>query len=213
MLKRLITVTFCFYALTSFAQTGGVEHLQIDSAGSFHHALIPILGTIAPAGNHFKVFMQTNTVNLKELVVYPWPSTYEQFKREFVAMKVEDPLANLHLNLPSPAEMRNLAYSQGGIVMPGPISMLYDQFSKEARSKKIYAGLMKKDKAAVRYNNSLISKITGIKDEDEIQKFIDFCALQVQFILDSSDYELYAVIMNCYSEFCKSGGDTLAPGE
>jgi len=210
MLNRLITVILCFYALTSFAQTGGTERLKIDSAGSFHHALIPLPGTMALTGNHFKVFMQTKVVNLKELVVRPWPATYQQFKKEFIEMEIEDPLANLDLHLPSPEEMRMLACSPGGTGI-SIISFLYDKYSKEALSKKIYEGLMKKEKAAVRYNNALISKITGIKDETEIRKFIDFCALQVQFILDSSDYELYAAIMDCYQNFCINEYDTLVP--
>lgn len=185
----------------------------IISSISFDHVIIPIPPDITSSGIHFNISMQTQTVELKELVVHPWPETYKQFKEEFIALEVEDPLANLDLHLPSPAEMRNFAYSKGGIVMPGPISMLYDQFSKEARSKRIYADLMKKERAAVRYNNVLITRITGIKDEDEIKKLKDFCALQIQFILDSSDYELYAAIMNCYEDFCMNMTDTVAPRE
>jgi hypothetical protein len=187
----------------------------IISSISFEHVIIPIPADIPSSGIHFNVYMQTQTINLKELVVHPWPATFKQFKKEFIEMEVEDPLANLDLHLPSPEEMRMFSYSlEGGFGVRLPlISMLYDQFSKEARSKRIYTDLMKKEKAAVRYNNVLISKITGIKNEDGIKKFIDFCALQVQFILESSDYELYAAIMDCYSEFCMTGTDTVAPGE
>jgi hypothetical protein len=185
----------------------------IISAISFETAFIPIPEGIAMTGFHLNICLLNKIVNLKELVVHPWPETYKQFKKEFLALEVEDPLANLDLHLPSPAEMRNLAYSQGGIVMQGPISLLYDKFSKEARSKRIYADLMKKERADVRYNNVLITKITGIKDEGEIKKFKDFCSLQVQFILDSSDYELYAAILDCYEIFCENIIDAVAPGE
>jgi hypothetical protein len=215
MLKRLIIVTFFFYALTSFAQNVAVDRLQsdtlIDTAFSYHH-LLPIPDNFNSKGNFYKDYLNGGTVHLKIPGVRPCPATYEQFKKEFLELEVEDPLANLDLHLPSPEEMRMLA-CQGGIVMPGPISILYDQFSKEARSKEIYAGLMKKDEAALRYNDALITKLTGIKDKDEIQKFMDFCAIQIQFILKSSDYELYAAIMDCYGEFCKTGTDTVAPGE
>jgi hypothetical protein len=184
----------------------------IISAISYEHAIIPIPGNISSKAYHFNVYLQTKTENLKELVVHPWPETYKQFKKEFLALEVEDPLANLDLHLPTPAEMKMLSYSQGatGISI---ISYFYDKYSKEARSKRIYADLMKKERADVRYNNVLISRITGIKDEDEIKKLKDFCALQVQFILDSSDYELYAAIMDCYDEFSMNETDTVAPGE
>lgn len=183
----------------------------IITAISFETVVYPIPHNIPSTGYHFNICMQNKTVNLKEFVVHPWPATYKAFKKAFVEMEVENPLANLDLHLPSPKELRNLAYSQGGVVMPGPISMLYDQFSKEAKSKRIYAGLMKKEQVAVRYNNVLITRLTGIKDEVEIKKLIDFCALRDQFILDSSDYELYAAIMDCYDQFRMNGLDTVTP--
>jgi hypothetical protein len=213
MPKRLITVILFLFAVTSFAQTGMTEKPRPDSTGTSHYLFIPKSGTIISADHYFKDYQRAKTIDLHDSVQPPWPATYEEFKKAFIEMVIEDPLANLDLHLPSPAEMRNLAYPQGGIVMPGPISLLYDQFSKEARSKRIYAGLLKKDQVAVRYNNAVISKLTGLKNEEEIKQFIDFCALKVQFILDSSDYELYAAIMDCYGNFCISENDTVVPGE
>jgi hypothetical protein len=185
----------------------------IISAISFHHAVILIPDELSAKQYYINVVMHDDTVNLKELVVRPWPSTYEELKKEFMAVEIDDPVANLDLHLPSAGEMKNLAYPQGGIRMSGPISMLYDQFSKEARSKQIYADLMKKEKAGKRYNKVLVSKITGLKDEDEIKKFMDYCALQIKFILESTDYELYAAIMNCYDDYCKTNHSLPVPGE
>jgi len=211
MFKWLITVIFCFYAMVSLAQTAVTEIPHTDTTGAFHHLSVPNSGNIISLGKYYKDYLQAKTINPGDLVHTPWPATWEEFKKEFIEMKVEDPIANLDLHLPSPKEMRNEAYPQGGIVMQGPISFLYDKFSKEAMSKRIYAELTKKDEAAVRYNKVVISKITGMHDEDEIRKFIDFCALRVQFILDASDYELYAAIMDCYQNFCINEYDTLVP--
>jgi hypothetical protein len=177
----------------------------VISAVSFHRAVILIPDDIIDKEYIINVIMQDDTVNLKELIVRPWPATYKEFKKEFMEVEIDDPIANLDLYLPSPDEMRNLAYPQGGIVMPGPFSMLYDQFSKEARSKKTYAELIKKDRADKRYSKSLVSKITGLKNEDDIRKFMDYCAMNIKFILESTDYELYAAILNCYDEYCRAG--------
>ena len=183
------------------------------TAVSFHPAVIPIPLNIA--GNEYlmQVILQKDTVNLKELVIHPWPSTYSQFKKEFMELDVEDPIANLDLNLPSPEEMRNLAYPEGGIFIPGPIGILYNQFSREARLKRTYAELMKKERADKRYNASIVSRVTGMKNADDIKKFIEFCALQIKFILESTDYELYAAILDCYGEYCKAGEGTNGRGE
>ena len=183
------------------------------SAVSYHHALLPIPSNFTGTEFLVEVIMQSDTVHLKELVIYPWPSTFTQLKKEFMELEIEDPIANLNLHLPSPQEMRNLARPEGGISVPGPIGLLYSQFSREARSKRVYAELQKKAQAERRYNVSLVAKITKMKDEDEIKKFIDFCDLQIRFILDATDYELYAAIMDCYGEYCKIEMAPIFPGE
>lgn len=211
MFKWLITATFFLYTLVSLAQSSVTEIPQVDSAGTLHHLFIPKSNSIISYDNYNKFSNQAKSINPKDSVRSPWPATWEEFKKEFLEMKVEDPLANLDLHLPSPEEMRNLAYGGYIFVAKGPISILYDHFSKEARSKRIYADLMRKDAAAVRYNSVIISKITGLQDEEEIKKFIDFCAFRVEFILNASDYELYAAILDCYEEFCMNEIDTVVP--
>ena len=46
-------------------------------------------------------------------------------------------------------------------------------------------------------------KITGLKDDQEIREFMKFCTLEVKFILEASDYELYLAIRNCYVEYAQ----------
>jgi hypothetical protein len=212
MFKWLITATFFLYSLVSLAQSSVTEIPQRDSTIILRHPFIPKSNNIISYDNYNKFNKQVKTINPQDSVQTPWPATWEDFKKEFIEMKVEDPIANLDLHLPSPKEMRNIAYPQGGIVIQGPISFLYDQFSKEAQSKRVYADLMRKDAAAVRYNHVLVSKITGLQDDKEIKKFMDFCAFQVEFILNASDYELYAAILDCYEDFCINENDTVEPG-
>jgi hypothetical protein len=179
----------------------------IISAVSFHHATILVPVDLKENECRIEVVMKQDTVQLRELVIYPWPSTFSQLKRDFLQVEVEDPLADLDLHLPSPEELKMLSYSlEGGFGIKVPlISILYDQFSKEAKNKKNYETEMKREKAYTRYNKVVVSRVTGLKNEDEIQKFMAYCALQVKFILESTDYELYAAILNCYHDFCQAG--------
>jgi hypothetical protein len=222
MLKGLISFTLTLFTLALFAQTGGSDKILtgvpntapnedslFDSIFISPRYLNPMPGYSVPKGSLYQGYLDQTSKELKDKAVPPFPVTYAEFRRQFLELKVEDPLANLRMVLPSPKEMRNLAYPEGGIVVQGPISFLYDRFSKEARSNRIYAGLVKKDVAYARYSYALITRITGLTDEDEIREFIDFCALQIQFILKASDYELYAAIMNCFSEYCKVETDTI----
>lgn len=181
------------------------------SAVSFHQTIIEIPGIVEPGEYHFRVTMRKDTVYLKELVIYPWPSTYSQLRREFMEIEVKDPKDDIDLHLPSMKDIIADLKTPGvpgqiGIYFgPGPFSLLYNQFSKEARSRKIYTEALKIEKANYRYNKVVVSRVTGLKNEDDILIFMEYCALQVKFILESTDYELYAAILDCFDEFCRKG--------
>lgn len=177
------------------------------SAVSYRRISFIVPGDMKTTAYSLDVLLENDTVGLKEVVIYPWPSTYKQFKEEFLELEVEDPLANLDLHLPSMKDLSNLMKTPGipgqiGLYSgPGPFSLLYDQFSKEARSKRMYADVLRREKAGNRYNKIVVSRVTGLKDEEEIADFMKFCPLDVRFILGSTDYELYLAIRNCYIEF------------
>lgn len=191
----------------------------VISAVSYHPAFIYIPSDANNQGYLVEIIMQQDTIHLKELVIYPWPATYSQLKKDFLKVEIEDPMADIDLNLPSLKDLGKFLKTpmepgQIGIYAgPGPFSILYDQFSKEARSKRMYAEILKKEKVDKRYNKATVSRITGLKGEDEIKKFMDFCSLQIKFILESTDYELYAAILNCYDEYCRAGLQPVQTGE
>jgi len=166
---------------------------------------IIISNHVFPLPNYKEIINYKENVNSIEQVSHPWPATYEELKREFMKVEIDDPIADLDLHLPTPEELRMLTYSlEGGFGLHLPlISILYNEFSKEAHSKEIYAGLVKKDKADKRYNKAVVSRITGLRNDDEIKKFMEYCILQIKFILESTDYELYAAILECYDEYCQ----------
>lgn len=186
----------------------------IVTAISFHRMLIPVPKEPYATGP-MDIILKSDTVNLKELTIRPWPATYEDLKRAFLKVEIDDPVADLDLHLPSPEELKMASYSlEGGFgVRLSLISMLYNKYSKEARSDEAYALLMKKDNAAKRYNKTVVSRVTGLKTDDELDRFMAFCALQVDFILQSTDYELYAAILSCYHDYCAPGIIPDEPGK
>ena len=85
--------------------------------------------------------------------------------------------------------------------IPGPITALYDAFSKEGKSKRKLELLVNQDEkkvvAARRYNAKVIRQITTFKTDKEIQDFMLFCNLSVDFIVSSTEYYLYKAIHEC----------------
>jgi hypothetical protein len=181
------------------------------SAVSYHRASIHI--PIEESGNEYnvEVILKTDTIMLKELVIHTWPATFSKLRQEFLEVEVENPDSQINLNLPSMKDLAAMLRTPGepgqiGLYAgPGPFSILYDQFSREAKNRKNYEFEMKRERASARYNKIVVSKVTGLTKEEDLQKFMQYCSLQIKFILESTDYELYAAILNCYDEFCRSG--------
>jgi hypothetical protein len=179
------------------------------SAVSFRKTSFITPGNLGETAYRLDVILQSDTVGLKEVVIYPWPSSMGQLRKEFLEVEVEDPLANLNLQLPSMKDITAMNRTPGepgqvGIYSgSGPISILYDQFSKEAKSRRLYAEVVRKESADRRYNRAVVMKITGLKKEEEISAFMKFCPLDDKFVLRSTDYDLFLAIRNCYEEFAQ----------
>jgi hypothetical protein len=172
----------------------------VISAVSYHNKILIVPDSIKAASLPYLFIMEQDTLMLPEKIIYPWPSTYAEFRKDFLAKEIEDPLENLDLHIPSSQELKALGGSYA-ITLPGPFSILYSKFSKEAKTRKMMARLNLTEKVELRYNADIISKLTGMKDKEEIRRFMDYCRLQDQFILNATDYELYAAIMDCYKSF------------
>lgn len=174
------------------------------SAISYHDAHIIVPSGFLLTEYPVAIFMSRDTVRLKEVVIHPWPATLEKLKESLLNIEIRDPVGeNITPYLPTPQELKALAHPPGAIIaLPGPFSLMYERFSKEARQKKAYADVTRKESAAKKYNPAVIARVTGLKNTGEIIKFIEFCALETDFILEATEYELYAAIIECYQDYC-----------
>ena len=158
--------------------------------------------------HRLEIVLLDKIYELKEVVITTFPKTWEEFKYPFENLKgdeAEQP-ADLQLNKEIPLGY-NIPQSGFGITMNGPITALYNIFSHEGKSRRKLARLLENDKrnraVSQRYNYDLIKKLTGITQQETIERFMQFCHLSDEFVLQSSDYELYLAILECYREFCE----------
>jgi hypothetical protein len=161
------------------------------------------------------IVMKSDTVLITGVEIYPWPADAQALKDAVLAMETETPkTADLRLNdpkfynmplpggqLPQRNSTPGLANPGFTITVPGPITALYDAFSKEGKSKRKLESLVNQDEkkvvAARRYNAKVIQQITTFKTDKEIQDFMLFCNLPVDFIVSSTEYDLYKAIHEC----------------
>jgi hypothetical protein len=159
------------------------------------------------------IVMQVDTIQMSAVEIFPWPSDAEALKKAILAMDDQTPqVPDLKLNDPkyNAAELpyRGPQVSIPGMGNPGltytikgPFSAMYDAFSKEAKSRRILASLVNQDQkkvvAARRYNAEVVKRVTAFKTDKEIQDFMLYCNLSVDFIVSSSEYDLYKAIHDC----------------
>ena len=166
------------------------------------------------------IVMKSDTILITGINIYPWPADVTAFKQAILAMDDQTPkMPDLKLNDPKykaagtlpgspPSYLPGMANPGLTYTIPGPITALYDAFSKEGKSRRKYEELVKSDQkkvvAARRYNADVVKLITHFTSDKEIQDFMLYCNLSVDFIISSSEYDLYKAVHECLLAYNES---------
>jgi len=173
---------------------------------------IPVNGQSPVIPMH--IILQVDTLEITGVEIYPWPADAKALKEAVLAMEDQTPKGfDLKLNdskfynMPLPGGQPQRSSTPGladpgfTITVPGPITALYDAFSKEGKSKRKLESLVNQDQkkvvAARRYNAVVVQQVTSFKTDKEIQDFMLYCNLSVDFIVSSTEYDLYKAIHEC----------------
>ncbi|MFN2395247.1 MAG: hypothetical protein ABR597_06115 [Bacteroidales bacterium] len=141
------------------------------------------------------------TYQLPTVDVYPY-ATFAEFKHAF--LNFEDPEPPLDLQLP-PAEFQPDPGDAFGLVIPGPITALYDRFSRRGREMAKFREITEEAELARRasrvVNQNVIKRLTGIESEQEYYIFLDFCNMSYEYIVNTKEYLVYQRILHCYDQY------------
>lgn len=150
---------------------------------------------------NIKVTLLPDTIMLREAIIRGFPPTYELFKKEFVTLKLK--------KTPNEKLFSKVADKQynpkGGIVLTGPISLLYEAFSKDAKNRRKLADLVYKDNLrGVVYDKipkEVLIKAYHLNDEAHLEQFLDFCQMPEYLIVNGTPYELVLFMNGCNARF------------
>lgn len=149
------------------------------------------------------IFLRPQIYELPMVDVYPY-ATFTEFKYAFLNFK--DPEPPIDLRLPDPLSIPSSSDGQGGIVIPGPITYLYDRFSRRgkelARYHQVLAQQDVERRAARVVNVELVKRYTGLKDDREVYDFLEYCNITPEFVLSRKEYEVYQALLVCYEQYC-----------
>ncbi len=149
--------------------------------------------------------LTASVTELHEVTIYQWPATLALLKQRILAMEVEDEdqliIPGSYHGPPKP-------------VNPGigsPISFLQSKLSKKIRRRREFlkkrSEIESSKRARSRYHTEFVKEVTGIKDDHELEEFIEYCELTDSFLGDVNDYELIVAINRCYKNFKSKRSD------
>ncbi len=150
-----------------------------------------------------RAVMRQKVYQLNEITIRPYSE--KQFKKDLLGLQLPDQ-PDLQLpQIPRFATVSDVARSGGvGGGVSGPITKLYDRFSKEGKSKRKLTELMKNDNRQRVYkakmNPDFVAKVTGLQAE-ELEKFMAYCKLAEDFVVESDEYTLASAIQDCLKTF------------
>jgi len=159
--------------------------------------------------DYSKIKLSQTKYPIKEVVVGPL-GNYRQFKQMVLAYdpnkdKIKIPGLKEPKYRPIPIMEDREYWKNPGLLLTSPFSFLYQNFSKEAKSKYKYHDEKKREpeqlRANIKYNKSLVSQLTGLKEESEISSFMLYCNFSHDFIMITNEYDLCLIIKEKYKEY------------
>jgi len=166
----------------------------------------------------FQIKMDDVSYLLDEVDIYALGS-WEEFKEALIKTKLEEKnpinenikkqLAPFNTKKPNivPAQYQPKRESFGVLsAIFAPTDFLYSKLSKSEKNKRKVSKLIrtegKNKKISKKYNATVITNATGLKDE-ELVAFMEYCGSNIKVNENTSDYEVIRQIMEWFEKFKK----------
>ncbi len=148
-----------------------------------------------------KITLFEDTLMIPAVEIRPYPLTYPEFRQEFITMRTPQEIAVKKLKLPSEPFRRKYENPEGGLLLPGPFSLIYDNFSKEAKQRRKMAEILKRNALRSDFLNIISAEILshrfGISTDDEIDELIFYCGISRELLDNTPHYMLIVMVENC----------------
>lgn len=98
--------------------------------------------------------------------------------------------------------------AQGGVVLGSPITAIYERYSKAGKERAKYRELIaqdSRDSAALKKFDQVVVRTLTNYDEEDIDRFIEFCSFSQSYINMVDALELYYEIIRCKEEYKAKG--------
>ncbi len=152
---------------------------------------------------YISVVLKPEYYELNPIEVYG--KDFEGFKHDFVHLEVKD---TVFIRL-APQWQFEPVKEGFGITINGPLTALYNAFSKQGRELKKLELLLAAEREQA-YLDSVYKRPVVLHflelSESQIDELVGFCNFSKQYVNKSTDYELLLALEHCYQEYKKVKG-------
>ncbi|MDY0102281.1 MAG: hypothetical protein RBS07_05045 [Lentimicrobium sp.] len=155
-----------------------------------------------------KVTLLADTIIISGPEIRPYPATYPEFRKEFIALRTPEEIMHKKLGLPLAPFRKRYENPGGGLLLPGPISLLYNTFSKEAKQLKKMEAIYKKDNLRASFLKIISEEILylryGCKNDEDIDELIAYCGIDETYLNNVPSYFIAQYLDKCGNEWKSS---------
>ena len=178
------------------------------SAIGYYYLSFQVTDSLLETEHIPNIEMTPRSYPIAQVNIYPFGS-YDQFKYRMINLRLPEPEHKIN-----PIFMKELEHAADtlDIVEPlslgSPITALYDLLSKEGKSKRKLAEILKQEELErilyPKYNRELVGRISGLEG-NELNDFMIFCNFDPEFLLKANDYQIAEAIFRKLDEWEKQG--------
>ncbi|HPG32772.1 MAG: carboxypeptidase-like regulatory domain-containing protein [Lentimicrobiaceae bacterium] len=147
------------------------------------------------------ITLLSDTLILNEAVIKPYPLTYREFRQEFITLRLPEEALQKRLMMPDMPFRRKFENPDGGLLLPGPFTMLYNAFSKEAKELKKMAEIRAKDALREQLlaiiSREVISNRYNCNTDTDIDDLILQCGITKEYLTETPHYLIARRLHSC----------------
>jgi hypothetical protein len=176
------------------------DTLNITAVG-FQSGRLIIPDTLQSGIYPVRITLLNDTLMLSEAIIRPWPRDWKSFQRAFVELELPEEIKAAQISEDALRQAIRDASPGGGIVIPGPVSLLYEAFSRESRNRKKHAALHREssrfESIVQRVGYAQLVQIFGIEERDPIETFVSRCIFDDAVLEKMDNLSLIYALLSC----------------
>lgn len=180
------------------------DTLFISRIGFYHQELITTEALLKQKKVHF-IEMNPRSYDLKTVTINNDWGTYEEFKYKIIHTPAPKPKNQINPNVFRGLNNEPVIIKeQASIPLGSPVTALYMLLSKEGKTLRKLEKLKEEEQKTLsyndKYNSAIVSRLTGLK-EWELEKFMKYCNPDINFIMNSTEVDITAKILECFKNY------------